>query len=134
MALQLPREWRRRTERYRLLGGRCLDCGRISPSLRSICPGCQGDRIEEVALSGRGEVYSFAVMYKAPEGFEQDIPYVVALVKLDEGPLITAQITDVDVDEVRVGMPVESVLRQWRQHGPDGHIVYGFKFRPAYRP
>ncbi|NPV09238.1 MAG: Zn-ribbon domain-containing OB-fold protein [Anaerolineae bacterium] len=134
MALQLPREWRRRAERYRLFGGRCLGCGRISPSLRPICPACQDDRMEEVELSGRGEVYSFAVMYKAPEGFEQDIPYVVALVKLEEGPVITAQITDVAVDDVRVGMPVESVLRQWRQHGPDGHIVYGYKFRPAQRP
>lgn len=76
-------------------------------------------------------MYSFAVMYKAPAGFEQDIPYVVALVKLEEGPLVTAQITDVDVDDVTVGMPVASVFRQWRQHGPDGHIVYGFKFRPT---
>ena len=69
---------------------------------------------------------------KAPAGFEQDIPYVVALVRLEEGPLVTAQVTDVDVDDVQVGMPVESVLRQWSQHGPDGSIVYGFKFRPVW--
>jgi uncharacterized protein len=56
----------------------------------------------------------------------------VALVKLDEGPMVTAQLTDVDNDAVKIGMPVEMVTRKMRNDGDErGLIVYGYKFRPA---
>jgi uncharacterized OB-fold protein len=55
----------------------------------------------------------------------------MALVRLQEGPLITAQITDVDVKDVKVGMPVEMVTRVLREDGERGMLVYGYKFRPA---
>ena len=134
MALQLPRDWRLQAERYRLLGGRCRDCGRISVPERQVCPGCGGAAVETIKLSGRGEVYSHSIMHKAPDAFEQSVPYVVALVRLEEGALVSAQVTDVDPDDVTVGMPVEAVFRQWRQYGADGHVVYGFKFRPLLEP
>jgi uncharacterized OB-fold protein len=69
-------------------------------------------------------------VYKAPVGFEEYVPYVVALVQLEEGALVAAQLTDVDPTEVQIGMPVECVLRRWRTNGPDGNIIYGYKFRP----
>ena len=59
------------------------------------------------------------------------MPYTVALVKLDEGPMVTAQLTDVDASEVQIGMPVEMVTRKLRDDGDErGMIVYGYKFRP----
>ncbi len=131
MALQLPRDWRLQPARYRLLGGKCRHCGRVCVPERPVCPGCGTEDVETVKLSGRGEVYSYTVMYKAPDSFERSVPYVVALVRLEEGALISAQITDVDPDDVAVGMPVQAVFRQWRQYGADGHIIYGYKFRPA---
>jgi len=130
VALQLPRDWRLRVERYQLVGARCARCGRFHFPSRPVCLQCGGQDLEPYRFKGRGEVYSHVTMYKAPAGFEQDIPYVVALVKLDEGPLVTAQITDVEPGDVQVGLPVEVVVRQWRQHGKDGPIVYGYKFRP----
>lgn len=81
-------------------------------------------------LSGRGEVYSYTIMYNVPQGFEEQKPYVVALVKLAEGPLVTAQLTDVDHQAVTIGMPVEMVTRKLREDGPEGQIIYGYKFRP----
>jgi uncharacterized OB-fold protein len=54
----------------------------------------------------------------------------VALVKLEEGPLVTAQLTDVDTSEVEIGMPVEMVTRKIRTQGDEGLIIYGYKFRP----
>ena len=59
----------------------------------------------------------------------QYAPYAVALVKLAEGPLVTAQLTDISPDEVEIGMPVEMVTRKIREFGEDGVIVYGYKFR-----
>jgi len=57
------------------------------------------------------------------------LPYTVALVQLKEGPMLTAQLTDVDPDEVRIGMPVEMVTRRIREDGEAGQILYGYKFR-----
>jgi len=73
-------------------------------------------------------------MYSAPEGFEQYTPYVVALIKLEEGPMITAQLADVSKDEVYIGMPVEMVTRKMCAEGESGPIVYNYKFRPILQP
>jgi len=63
-----------------------------------------------------------------PQGFAG--PYVVAMVQLEEGIRVTAQLTDVEPDEVVVGMPVEMVVRRIREYGAHGYLVYGYKFRP----
>lgn len=83
------------------------------------------------SLSGRGEVYSFSTMYNAPHGFEEQKPYTIALVKLDEGPMVTAQLTDIDSSDVRIGLRVEMVTRKLREEGAEGQIIYGYKFRPV---
>jgi len=58
----------------------------------------------------------------------------VALVKLQEGPVITAQLTDLGDQPVSIGMPVEMVTRKIREDGDEhGMLVYGYKFRPAVR-
>jgi uncharacterized OB-fold protein len=74
-------------------------------------------------------VYSYSTIYHAPAGYEQFVPYTVALVELDEGPLVTAQLADTDQDEIEIGMPVEMVTRKLREEGEDGLLVYGYKFR-----
>ena len=81
---------------------------------------------------GKGEVYSYTTVYEAPSGFDANAPYTVALVKLEEGPMVTAQLTDVDNSAIEIGMPVEMVTRKMRNDGDErGLIVYGYKFRPA---
>jgi hypothetical protein len=58
----------------------------------------------------------------------------VALVKLEEGPIVTAQLTDLDNGKVEIGTPVEMVTRRLRSDGDErGLLVYGYKFRPAVR-
>ena len=58
----------------------------------------------------------------------------MALVQLDEGPVVTAQLTDLDGQDVKIGMPVEMVTRKIRDDGNQrGIIVYGYKFRPVMR-
>jgi hypothetical protein len=82
-------------------------------------------------LSGRGEVYSFSTMYNAPRGFDDQKPYTIALIRLDDGPMVTAQLTDVSQDEIAIGMRVEMVTRKLREDGEEGQIIYGYKFRPV---
>lgn len=85
-------------------------------------------------LSGRGEVYSYTRVMDPPEGFKRQSPYYVALVRTEEGPLVTAMLTDLGDEEVAIGMPVEMVTRKLREDGNErGLIVYGYKFRPPIR-
>ncbi len=130
--MEIPRHWRLKKQRYALQGEVCPHCeGKIFPP-RDVCPHCGNEARTIFTFSGQGKVYSFTHITEAPAGFEQTAPYTVALVQLDEGPVVTAQLTDVDADQVEIGMPVEMVTRKIRSDGNErGMIVYGYKFRPA---
>jgi uncharacterized protein len=126
--MEVARYWRTTDQRYRLTGEVDKKTGQTFVSPR-------GERnAEPKQLSGRGEVYSFTTIHAPPAGFEKFAPYMVALVRLDEGPLVTAQLTDVDEAEVKIGMKVEMVTRVLREDGEDGRglLVYGYKFRPLF--
>ncbi|MBW7878705.1 MAG: Zn-ribbon domain-containing OB-fold protein [Anaerolineae bacterium] len=85
---------------------------------------------ERVRFSGRGVVESFTVVMEPPAGFEDQAPYLIALVRLDEGPIVTAQLTDID-GVVSIGDRVEMVTRKLSTEGERGVIIYGYKFRPV---
>jgi uncharacterized protein len=129
--MEIPRHWRLKQQRYALVGEICPHCEvKIFPP-RDVCPECGGEAKTEFAFSGQGEVFSYTIMKDAPSGFEANTPYTVALVKLKEGPVVTAQLTDMGDQAVEIGMPVEMVTRKIRQDGDErGIIVYGYKFRP----
>ena len=127
--MEIARHWRLRQQRYALIGEICPQGHKIFPP-RDICPDCGNEAKTSYQFSGRGEVYSYTTVYEAPEGYEYLAPYTIALIKLADGPLIAAQLTDVDNDKVRIGMPVEMVTRKLREDGRKGIIVYGYKFRP----
>jgi uncharacterized OB-fold protein len=128
--METSRHWRLKNQRYSLVGEECDHCGvKLFPP-RDVCLECEAPAKELFTFTGVGEVYSYTTIYDAPAGFEQYAPYTVALVKLDEGPLLTAQLTDVDPENVEIGMPVEMVTRKLRTDGEEGMIVYGYKFRP----
>ena len=87
-------------------------------------------QLEQFTFAGTGEVYSFTMLQETPEGFDEQAPYTLALVKLDEGPLVTAQLTDLDDGEnITIGDRVEMVTRKLTTEGARGMIVYGYKFR-----
>ena len=129
--MEIPRHWRLKKQRYELVGEECPHCSfKIFPP-RDVCPDCGGEAKEPYTFSGLGEVYSFTRMYDAPVGFEENAPYAIALVKLEEGPVITAQLTDVELEDIEIGMPVEMVTRRIRSDQDEsGIIIYGYKFRP----
>jgi uncharacterized protein len=85
---------------------------------------------ERYTFAGTGEIYSYTTLTEPPEGFEDQAPYTLALVRLDEGPMVTAQLTDVD-GAVNIGDRVEMVTRKLTAEGPRGMIIYGYKFRPV---
>ena len=128
--MHIARNWRVRKQRYSLTGEICHHCGSKVFPPRDVCPECAKPAYDPLQLSGRGEVYSFTTVHEPPADFRDQAPYSIALIKLEDGPMLTAQLTDVEPEEVRIGMPVEMVTRKLTQDGDEGLIQYGYKFRP----
>ena len=87
---------------------RCKDCGHIRWPASMICPECYGQNTEWIVACGKGNIYTFVVYHMAYHpGFENDLPYVVAIVELEEGLHILTNLVGCSPDEVKCDMPVE---------------------------
>jgi uncharacterized OB-fold protein len=92
----------------RLIIQKCEDCEKHIFYPRIACPHCFSDQVAWVEASGKGKVYSFTVvMNNAPSSFITDMPYVIAIVKLEEGVQMLANIVGCDPEAVACDMPVE---------------------------
>jgi uncharacterized OB-fold protein len=113
-------------QRHELYFQRCRDCGTNRFPPRAVCPVCLSSATEWVRASGKGTVHSFTVTYQnqAP-GFREELPYVLAVVELAEGPRLMTNVVDCAPDAVRIGMAVEVVFDDVT---PEVTLA---KFRPA---
>ena len=128
--MTVPRFWRNIPARYNLIGTKCLTCEKCYFPPRTTCPACRrAGKIEMHKFEGIGEVVTYTVIHSASEGFDRQTPYVLAIIRLDEGPCMTAQIV-CDPNEIEIGMKVRSTFRKIAEEGPDGVICYGTKFVP----
>ncbi len=130
MKESIPLTWRRIPERYRLVGVECEQCGTKYFPTRMLCPKCRRKgKLKEIQYSGRGKVHSHTTIYSAPTGFEDEIPYVIAIIELDEGVKVLGQIDDCNPEDVKIGSKVEKIFRIIQREDPEGLIHYGFKFK-----
>jgi len=97
---------------HRLKVMRCADCMQYRYPPTVFCDNCRSPNSELVEVSGRGKVYSWIVVrHPIPrEVFGDVVPYVVAMIELEEGPRLATNIIDCNVDAVTDGMPVEVVF------------------------
>ena len=90
-----------------LLLQRCGNCGAWRHPPSPVCHACLSDAHEWIPARGRGTVYTFTVVREARRGWEKLVPYVVAVIALEEGPHILSNIVNVAPEQVAIGMPVE---------------------------
>jgi len=89
---------------------KCTECGHVRWPPSIICPLCYSNRTEWIRASGKGKVFSFVVYHKAYHpAFEADLPYVVAIVELEEGPHFLTNIVGCDPGAVSCEMPVNVI-------------------------
>lgn len=103
----------------RLMLKYCNACGKHHYYPRALCPHCMSDQTEWRQASGRGYIYSYSVMRRVPQ------PYALAYIALDEGVTMMSNLVEVDLDALRIGMPVQAAFRK-----TDGDIVVPV-FAPA---
>lgn len=96
-----------------LLIRRCLACDHVFFYPRPFCPECWSTDVEWRRASGRGIVYTYSVVRRNDlPPFRDRVPYVAAIVELDEGPRVSTNIVDCDPDDVSIGMLVEVTFRE----------------------
>lgn len=96
---------------------RCRDCSSYFFYPRVLCPECWGENVEWAPVSGKGTVYSYTVVHRSDlQAFAEKTPYILAIIELDEGPRMTANVVNCPVDKVRVGMPVKAVFESTGPH------------------
>lgn len=103
---------------HRLMASRCQSCGTLHLPPRPLCPHCYGQTMEWSEMSGQAELKAFTSIYIAPTamieaGYGRDNPYCSGIVKLVEGPSISAQILGVDAtkpEEINIGAPLKAVF------------------------
>lgn len=111
---------------HRLALPKCDDCNQYWFPPSRTCPHCLSTSFSFENVSGKGKVYSFVTFHRVYRpAFENDVPYVVALVELDEGPRLLTNILGVAYDQVKCDMRVEVVFDDY-----DSEISIP-KFRPA---
>ena len=112
--------------RHELYFQRCSDCGTNRFPPRAVCPSCLSSATTWVRASGRGTVYSFTVTHQNQSpGFRESLPYVLAVVQLDEGPRMMTNVVGCAPDDVKIGMAVQV---EYEDVTPEITLA---KFKPA---
>lgn len=107
-------EWEyywQKTKEHELWLMRCKDCGEAYFYPRAICPKCFSRNTEWFQSSGKGTLYAFAIVHRAPSP-QFTAPYVAAYIELEGGVRIPTNLIDIEPDpeKVKIGMPVEVVF------------------------
>ena len=88
---------------------KCSSCGAIIAPPSGSCYSCGGNEMEWSEVSGKGTLVSFTVIHIAPDEFQDEVPFFVALIDLEEGTRVTARLQGFDPlkpEEVELGIPL----------------------------
>ena len=121
--------WRKFSSRYRLLGNRCTECKKKFYPAVGLCENCQSDKLTPYEFKPQGKLISWSQISAAPKGYEEFVPYIVGIVELEDGQMITSQIVDTPESDLKYGLVLETVYRKYFQDGDEGIIHYGLKFK-----
>jgi len=137
--MAVPNIWRKIPEYYNLIGKRCPECNELYFPQRDVCLKCGAFNLEDFKFIGKGEVVTYTIIRTTNTNTEEEnleiparnIPYILAIVKLEQGPMLTCQIVDLPPEDIEIGQQVEVVFRKIMERGKKGVIQYGYKFRRA---
>lgn len=97
-------------EKKRLMGVKCSDCNNLMFPPRIICTKCNSRELKWHELKGDGTLETYSILHVAPTFLKDNVPYVVGIIKLIEGPMITGRILNVDArksENIEIGMNVK---------------------------
>lgn len=99
---------------HELLIQRCVQCSEFQFYPRIICTNCASKNLEWVKAGGQGKILTYTVVRRAvSEAYAGDVPYVVALIRLDEGPTMMSNVVQCDPETLKIGDRVEVLFEDW---------------------
>ena len=116
----------------KLLGLKCKECGTITVPPKMVCRKCASPDLEVVELKGTGKIQTFTTCNVAPEGREDEVPYVILLVELDEGPWIMGNLTGIDPKTTTVELIGKRVKMGGNKVFPGDKYSAGEGARPLF--
>ncbi|HEY3320115.1 MAG TPA: Zn-ribbon domain-containing OB-fold protein [Planctomycetota bacterium] len=131
--MQLARFHRLQSCYYRLEAACCCKCETKHFPPRKRCIQCGGTELRTIKLARRGHVAAVTSIHQPASGFQKGARMLAAVIDLDDGVRLIAQLTDVEPEDASVGMPVEMVVRRLRTDNENGPILYAYKFRPVLK-
>jgi hypothetical protein len=123
--------WRQIPQRYRLEANKCTGCSKVHFPPRLVCDECGNREFEPVRLDREGTLLTYTIIRVAPGQFVDQAPYAVGILELANGVRITAQLVDVDFDDLEIGQRMKVEFRRIRSEGKAGIINYGYKCVPV---
>ena len=105
-------EYWKAAKRHELFLQRCKNCGQVIYFPRIICFKCLSDKLEWFKAKGYGTVYSYTIIHYqvAHESFKSDMPYIYAIIDLDEGARMISNVINIDLLKVKIGMRVKVIF------------------------
>ena len=116
----------------KLLGLKCQECGTITVPPKMVCRKCASPDMEIIELTGKGKIQTFTTCNVAPEGREDEVPYIIALVELDEGPWIMGNLTGIDPTTATVELIGKRVRMGHNKVFPGDKYSAGEGARPLF--
>ncbi|MBN1626148.1 MAG: Zn-ribbon domain-containing OB-fold protein [Deltaproteobacteria bacterium] len=110
-------------EQGKVSGTRCKDCGKVYFPPRADCYNCLGSNMEWFDVTGKGKLLTYSKLEYAPVGFENDLPYSIALLDFGDYKVFGRLASDITDDEIKVGMEMKVVANEL----PNGQLNYVFQ-------
>jgi len=132
MTMFSARNWREYPQRYRLEATKFKKSGKTYFPPRKVDPETGDTEFETVRLPDTGKIVTYTVIRVAPGMWSDESPYALAIAELTDGTRVMAQVTDCDVEKVKIGMEVRLEFRRVQTEGHSGVLSYGYKFVPKW--
>jgi len=110
-------------ENGKLMGTRCKDCGIVFFPPRVDCYQCFSSNVEWFEVSGKGKLMTYSKLKYAPVGFEEDLPYCIALLDYGDYKIFGRIASNVSEGEIELGMEMKAVVNKL----PNGQLNYVFE-------
>ena len=125
------RSWREYPRRYRYEASVCKKCGKWFFPARLVCDACKSQEFETKAMRRTGKILTHTIIRQPVSAFVDQAPFAVAVVEMDDGPRLTAQVVDYQAGQLKVGQKVKLEFRKVSEEGAAGVINYGYKAVPV---
>jgi len=110
-------------EQGKVMGTRCVDCGRMFFPPRADCHQCMASNMEWFEVTGTGTLVTYSKLEYAPVGFGEDLPYAIAVADYGDYKIFGRIAGNVPEEEIQVGMAVKTVVNEL----PNGQLNYVFQ-------